>query len=75
MPVSARPLVSQRALWRRVWRVVPTFAASWPEGAAWRRARDAAPAPAERTREADQGLWSPVDEGWRDEPWAPGLGR
>ena len=42
MPVSARPLVTQRGLWRRVWRVVPTFAASWPEGAAWhRRAVDA----------------------------------
>lgn len=37
MPVSARPLVTQRGLWRRVWRVVPTFATSWPEGAAWRR--------------------------------------
>lgn len=37
MPVSARPLMTQRGLWRRVWRVVPTFAASWPEGAAWRR--------------------------------------
>lgn len=37
MPVSARPLVTQRGLWRRVWRVIPTFAASWPEGAAWRR--------------------------------------
>ena len=37
MPVSARPLVTQRGLWRRVWRVVPTFAASWPEGAAWNR--------------------------------------
>lgn len=37
MPVSARPLVTQRGLWRRVWRVVPTFAASWPEGAAWHR--------------------------------------
>ena len=32
MPVSARPLVTQRGLWRRVWRVVPTFAASWPQG-------------------------------------------
>lgn len=32
MPVSARPLTSLRALMRRVWRVVPTFAASWPRG-------------------------------------------
>ncbi|GAA1695447.1 glycosyltransferase family A protein [Microbacterium sediminicola] len=39
MPVSARPVMSVRALARRVWRVVPTFAASWPEGAAWRRSR------------------------------------
>ncbi len=69
MPVSARPLATQRGLWRRVWRVVPTFAASWPEGAAWRRREldgrhipDAAPA---------------VDEGWTpiDEDWAPGFGR
>lgn len=37
MPISARPLVTARGLWRRVWRVVPTFAVSWPEGAAWRR--------------------------------------
>ena len=39
MPVSARPFASQAALWRRVGRVVPTFAASWPVGAAWRRQR------------------------------------
>ncbi|WP_434969725.1 glycosyltransferase family A protein [Microbacterium sp. bgisy207] len=37
MPVSARPLTSVRGLARRVGRVVPTFAASWPEGAPWRR--------------------------------------
>ncbi|WP_375384589.1 glycosyltransferase family 2 protein [uncultured Microbacterium sp.] len=37
MPVSSRPLLTQRGLWRRVWRVGTTFAASWPEGAAWRR--------------------------------------
>ncbi len=69
MPVSARPLVTQRGLWRRVWRVVPTFAASWPEGAAWNRrdldgrhAPDAAPAASDD--------WPSVDEGW-----APGFGR
>ncbi|MEU1973681.1 glycosyltransferase family 2 protein [Microbacterium sp. NPDC019599] len=62
MPVSARPLTTQRGLWRRVWRVVPTFAVSWPEGAPWRRTTDAAPAPA-----AD--LWSP------DEDWTPEFGR
>jgi glycosyltransferase involved in cell wall biosynthesis len=32
MPVSARPLTSARGLVRRVWRVLPTFASSWPEG-------------------------------------------
>jgi glycosyltransferase involved in cell wall biosynthesis len=68
MPVSARPLVTQRGLWRRVWRVVPTFAASWPEGAAWKRREldgrhvpDAAP-----TADAD---WTPLDD-----DWAPGFG-
>ncbi len=40
MPVSARPLTSVRGLVRRVGRVIPTFAASWPVGAPWRR-RDA----------------------------------
>ncbi|WP_396658084.1 glycosyltransferase [Microbacterium sp.] len=39
MPVSARPLASPRALWRRLRKVVPTFAVSWPEGAAWHRER------------------------------------
>ncbi len=69
MPVSARPLVTQRGLWRRVWRVVPTFAASWPEGAAWNRREldglhvpDAAPITVES--------WAP-----RDEDWAPEFGR
>ncbi len=37
MPVSSRPLRSPRGLARRVWRVIPTFAASWPEGAPWHR--------------------------------------
>ncbi|WP_345802264.1 glycosyltransferase [Microbacterium sp. AZCO] len=54
MPVSARPLTRQRSLWRRVWRVVPTFAVSWPEGARWKRGVDAAPTAAE--------TWSPVDD-------------
>ena len=39
MPVSARPFASPRALWRRLRKVVPTFAVSWPEGAAWHRER------------------------------------
>ena len=37
MPVSARPVQTLSGLSRRVGRVVTTFAASWPEGAAWRR--------------------------------------
>ncbi|TFV82520.1 glycosyltransferase family 2 protein [Microbacterium sp. dk485] len=41
MPVSARPFARPSALLRRVWRVVPTFAASWPEGSPWHRAHEA----------------------------------
>jgi glycosyltransferase involved in cell wall biosynthesis len=63
MPVSARPLVTQRGLWRRVWRVVPTFAASWPEGAAWRRRERAG---------ASAGADEWVPEG---DDLAPGFGR
>ncbi|KRA25820.1 hypothetical protein ASD65_00275 [Microbacterium sp. Root61] len=69
MPVSSRPLTSQRGLWRRVWRVVPTFAASWPEGAAWRRRSELADA--RRVTIVDgEDPWSPTDE-----DWAPGFGR
>lgn len=32
MPVSGRPLTGLRPLLRRVFRVIPTFAASWPRG-------------------------------------------
>jgi glycosyltransferase involved in cell wall biosynthesis len=39
MPVSGRPL-TLRGLARRVWRVVPTFAASWPAGAFRAAVRD-----------------------------------
>lgn len=42
MPVSSRPFAHPAALWRRVWRVVPTFAASWPEGSPSHRARESA---------------------------------
>ena len=38
MPVSARPVQTIGGLSRRVFKVASTFAASWPEGAAWRRA-------------------------------------
>ena len=69
MPISARPLVTQRGLWRRVWRVIPTFAASWPEGAAWnRRELDGRHAPGAAL--ADSESWPPIDEGL-----APGFGR
>src|SRR5690606_25752695 len=39
MPVSARPFASARTLGTRLRKVVPTVAASWPEGAPWRRER------------------------------------
>ena len=62
MPVSARPVQTQSGLSRRVWRVAPTFATSWPEGAAWHRREldghhmpDAAP--------ADSETWPPIDRG------------
>ncbi|KQZ83950.1 hypothetical protein ASD56_07915 [Microbacterium sp. Root166] len=63
MPVSARPVQTVSGLSRRVLRVVTTFAASWPEGAPWRRektqeATDAAPAAAE---------WAPAGDEWTPE--------
>lgn len=63
MPVSARPLKTVSGLSRRVWRVATTFAASWPEGAAWRR-RPRTPPPI-------------VVEEWAPEgdDFAPGYGR
>ncbi len=64
MPVSARPLQTPNGLSRRVWRVATTFAASWPEGAAWRR-RALDPPPTGPGPE-----WGPdADE------WAPGFVR
>jgi glycosyltransferase involved in cell wall biosynthesis len=66
MPVSARPLTTQRGLWRRVWRVVPTFAASWPEGARWRRVDDEGDA----ARYAPEPTWEPDED-----DWATGFGR
>jgi hypothetical protein len=70
MPVSARPLTTQRGLWRSVWRVVPTFAASWPEGAAWTRRADAGMARTGESRASEADVWSPGDD-----DWAPGFGR
>nr|WP_208382594.1 glycosyltransferase family 2 protein [Microbacterium ulmi] len=61
MPVSARAIATQRDLWRRVWRVVPTFAASWPEGARWNRTADS--------------RLSPDTGPELDEDWAPQFGR
>jgi len=66
MPVSARPVQTVSGLSRRVWKVATTFAASWPEGAAWRR-RD--PERQTTTDAAPGGDWIPDDE------WAPGFGR
>jgi glycosyltransferase involved in cell wall biosynthesis len=42
MPVSARPFARPSSLVQRLWRVIPTFAASWPAGSPWHRAREAA---------------------------------
>lgn len=65
MPVSARPLQTVGGLTRRVYRVASTFAASWPEGAVWRRREDA-------RRRADasahpSGEWTPDPEEWAPE--------
>ncbi|MEN2741241.1 glycosyltransferase family A protein [Microbacterium sp. X-17] len=64
MPVSARPLRTPRGLLRRVWRVVPTFAASWPAGAPGRRPLVPPVAPPVPT-------WEPGD----DEDLSPEFGR
>ena len=49
--------------------MIPTFAASWPEGAAWnRRELDGHHAPDAAL--ADLRVWPPIDEGL-----APGFGR
>ncbi|WP_084515888.1 glycosyltransferase family 2 protein [Microbacterium luticocti] len=42
MPVSARPFATPAALGQRLYKVIPTFAVSWPEGARWLRQDDAA---------------------------------
>ena len=67
MPVSARPLQTASGLSRRVWRVASTFAASWPEGAAWRRRGDRAPAAV--------GEWAPDEWAPESDDLAPGFGR
>jgi len=70
MPVSARPLTTQRGLWRRVWRVVPTFAASWPEGARWRRVDDG-----DAPHYAPEPTWGEATWPPDEDDWATGLGR
>ena len=69
MPVSARPLQTVSGLSRRVYKVATTFAASWPEGAAWRRRAEPG------TKRADAaaggaGEWAPDGD-----DWAPEFGR
>lgn len=76
MPISARPIITQRGLWRRVWRVVPTFAASWPEGAPWHRRRREASVPEGASGHgADAPPVAGVDgpEGAPWPPWDEGL--
>lgn len=62
MPVSARPLQTVSGLTRRVYKVATTFAASWPEGAAWRRREDerwVADAPPDSPWTSDADDWTP----------------
>ncbi|GAA5209391.1 glycosyltransferase family 2 protein [Microbacterium kyungheense] len=64
MPVSARPVQSVGGLSRRVFKVASTFAASWPEGAAWRRAG----LEGEQRRRADAGgEWIADGDDWTPE--------
>lgn len=67
MPVSARPLQTVSGLSRRVFRVVTTFAASWPEGSPRLRAADS------KTTDASPA----VTAEWTHESgeWAPEFGR
>ena len=60
MPVSARPVQTLSGLSRRVFRVASTFAASWPEGAAWRRAESSRVA-------SPSGEWTPDGDDWTPE--------
>lgn len=63
MPVSARPLQTVGGLTRRVARVATTFAASWPEGARWRRDD----APHRQTDAPLGGEWTPDPDDWTPE--------
>jgi glycosyltransferase involved in cell wall biosynthesis len=68
MPVSARPLQTVGGLSRRIFKVATTFAASWPEGASWRRRE-------ESTSRADAAAG--VTDEWTPDTddWAPEFGR
>jgi glycosyltransferase involved in cell wall biosynthesis len=72
MPVSARPLQTVGGLSRRVYKVATTFAASWPEGAAWRRrAGEHA-----MTDASPPARWSPGPDDWApDDDLTPEFGR
>ena len=62
MPVSARPVQTVSGLSRRVWRVVGTFATSWPEGAAWHRRELAGSKTDAVTAGIGDGAWVPADD-------------
>jgi glycosyltransferase involved in cell wall biosynthesis len=59
MPVSARPVQTLSGLSRRVFKVASTFAASWPEGAAWRRRGPSTDAAASAEWVPDGDDWTP----------------
>ena len=61
MPVSARPVQTLSGLSRRVFKVASTFAASWPEGAAWRRSEPSA------TDASTPAEWVPEGDDWAAE--------
>jgi glycosyltransferase involved in cell wall biosynthesis len=70
MPVSARPVQTVTGLSRRVWRVVSTFAASWPEGSRSRRRLELHPTMDAAAPASTESTWSAADD-----DWAPGFGR
>ena len=67
MPVSARPVQTLSGLSRRVFKVASTFAASWPEGAAWRRRADLAESDRARTDAAAPADWMADGDDWLPE--------
>ncbi|MDW4572224.1 glycosyltransferase [Microbacterium sp. M3] len=80
MPVSARPVQTLSGLSRRVFKVVSTFAASWPEGAAWRRSESAGWRRSEGAgwrRSEQAGTDAATGAEWirESDDWAPEYGR